>query len=84
MSSNIISQIDINGLIGLKTHDYHLIIENILPIMVNILCLEKGPRLEIIRLGLILKRMSLHVLDPSNVDSLREEVYEMLKIAIQQ
>ena len=41
-------------------------------------CLEKGPRLEIIRLGLILKRMSLHVLDPSNLDNLREEVVEVL------
>ena len=40
--------------------------------------LEKGQRLEIIRLGLILKRMSLHVLDPSNFDNLREEVVEVL------
>ena len=66
-----------NRLRGLKTHDYHVIIENILPIVVNISSLEKGPRLEIIRLGLILKRMSLHVLDPSNFDSLREEVVEV-------
>ena len=59
---------------GLKTHAYHVIIEDILPIVVNISSLEKGPRLKIIRLGLILKRMILHVLDPLNFDSLREEV----------
>ncbi|XP_059064962.1 uncharacterized protein LOC131856998 [Cryptomeria japonica] len=35
VSSSIRSQTDINGLRGLKTHDYHIIIENILPIMVN-------------------------------------------------
>jgi hypothetical protein len=78
VSSSIRSQTDMNILRGLKTHDYHVIIENILPIVVNISSLEKGPRLEIIRLGLILKRMSLHVLDPSNFDSLREEVVEVL------
>jgi hypothetical protein len=67
-----------NKLRGLKTHDYHFIIENILPIVVNISILANGPRLEIIRLGLILKRMSLHVLDPSNFVSLRQEVVEVL------
>jgi hypothetical protein len=46
--------------------------------VVNISSLEKGPRLEVIRLGLILKRMSLHVLDLSKFDSLREEVVEVL------
>ena len=40
--------------------------------------MEKGPRLTIIRLGLILKRMSLHVLNPSNFACLREEVVEVL------
>jgi hypothetical protein len=77
VSSNIRSQTDNNSLRGLKTHDYHVIIEDILPIVV-ISSLEKGPRLEIIRLGLILKRMSLHVLDPSNFDNLRGEVVEVL------
>ena len=51
--------------------------ENILPIVENILRLAKRPRLAVIRLGLILKRMSLHVLYPSNFDSLREEVVEV-------
>jgi hypothetical protein len=78
VSSNIRSQTNMNSLRGLKTHDYHVIIENILPIVVNISSLEKGPRLEIIRLGLILKRMSLHVLDPLNFVSLRQEVVEVL------
>jgi hypothetical protein len=67
-----------NILRGLKTHDYHVMIDNILPIVVNISSLEKGPRLKIIRLGIILKRMSLYVLDPSNFDSLMEEVVEVL------
>ena len=40
--------------------------------------LEKGPRLAIIRSGLILKRMIMHVLDPSNFDNLRGEVVEVL------
>ena len=78
VSSNIISQTNMNKLRGLKTHDYHFIIENILPIVVNISTLENELRLEIIRLGLILKRMSLHVLDPLNFDSLRQEVVEVL------
>jgi hypothetical protein len=67
-----------NSLRGLKTHDYHVIIENILPIMVNTSSLAKGQRLEIIRLGLKLKRMNLHLLYPSNFDNLREEVFEVL------
>ena len=78
VSSNIKSQNDINSLRGLKTHDYHVIIENILLVVVNISRLEKGPRLAIIRLCLILKRMSLHVLDSSNFDSLRKEAVEVL------
>ena len=63
---------------SLKTHDYHVIIKDILPIVVNISSLENGQRLEIIRLSLILKRMSLHVLDPSKFDNLREDVVEVL------
>ena len=78
VSSNIRNQIN-NILRGLKTHDYHVIIEDVLPIMA-ISSLEKGPRLTIIRLGLILKRMSLHVLDTSNFDNLREEVVEVLRL----
>jgi len=78
VSSNIISQTNMNKLRGLKTHDYHVIIENVLPIVVNISSLEKGPRLAIIRLGLILKRMILHVLYPLKFDSLRQEVVEVL------
>ena len=77
VSSNVRRKTDSNGLRGLKTHDYHVIIEDILPIAV-ISSLQKGPRLAIIRLGLILKRMSMHVLDPSNFDNLREEVVEVL------
>jgi hypothetical protein len=56
---------------------YHVIIEDILPNAV-ISCLEKGPILEIIRLGLIFKRMSLNVLNPSNFYNLRGEAIEVL------
>ena len=77
VSSNVRRKTDNSGLKRVKTHDYHIMIEDILAIAV-ISSLEKGPRLEIIRLGLILKRMSLHVLDPSNFDNLREEVIEVL------
>ena len=75
VSSNVRRETDNNGLRGLKTHDYYVIIEDNLPIEV-ISSLEKGPI--IIRLGLILKRMSMHVLDPLNFDNLREEVVELL------
>jgi len=78
VSSNIKSQTNMNILRDLRTHDYHVIIENILLVVVNISSLRKGPRLEIIRLGPILKRMSLHVLDNLNFDSLRQEVVEFL------
>ena len=74
VSSNVRRKTYNNSLRGLKTHDYHIMIEDILPIMV-ISGLEK---IGIIRLGLILKRMSMHVLDPSNFDNLREEVVEVL------
>ena len=77
VSSNVRMKNENSGLKGLKTHDYHVMIEDILPIEV-ISSLEMGPRLEIIWLGLILKRMSMHVLDPSNFDNLREEVVEVL------
>lgn len=77
VSSNVRRKTKSNGLRGLKTHDYHVIIEDILPIVV-ISSLEKGPRLAIIKLGLILKRMSMHVLDTSKFDNLREEVVQVL------
>ena len=77
VSSNIIRKSVNYGLRGLKTHDYHVIIEDILPIA-DISSLEKGERLDIIRLGLILKRINMHVLYPSNFDNLREEVVEVL------
>ena len=52
VSSNVRRKTDNNGLKGLKTHDYHVIIEDILPIAV-ISSLEKGPIFVIIRLILI-------------------------------
>ena len=64
VSSNIRIQNAINMSRGLNTHDYHVIIEDIITIKV-ISTLEKGPILAIIRLDLLFKRMSLHVLDPS-------------------
>ena len=50
VSSNIRSQIENNSLRGLKTHDYHVIIEDILPIVV-ILSLEKGAKIGNYKVG---------------------------------
>ena len=49
VSSNVRRKNENSGLKGLKTHNYHVMIEDILPIEV-ISSLEMGPRLEIIRL----------------------------------
>lgn len=46
--------------------------------------MEKGPRLAIIRMGLILKRMIFCVLNPSNFDNLRGEVVEVLRLLEQE
>jgi hypothetical protein len=63
---------DTSKLKGLKAHDYHILMQQVLPLCVRTI-LPKGPRLAIIRLSRVFQRICAKTLDPSSMRELREE-----------
>ena len=61
-----------NKMKGLKAHDYHILMQQVLPLCVRTI-LPKGPRLAIIRLSRVFQRICAKTLDPSSMKELREE-----------
>ncbi len=57
---------------GLKAHDYHILMQQVLPLCVRTI-LPKGPRLAIIRLCRVFQRICAKTLDPTTMKDLREE-----------
>ena len=55
---------DIQKLKGLKAHDYHILMQHVLPLCVRTI-LPKGPRLARIRLSRVFQRICAKTLDPS-------------------
>lgn len=64
-------------LAGMKSHDFHVILEQILPVIVRNL-MAVGPRTAIIRLGRCLSRICAKVIDQAEINSLRLYVTETL------
>jgi hypothetical protein len=58
---------------GMKSHDYHIMMQDILPICMRHL-MEKGCRTTIIRVSHVLKRFCTKVVDPSLMAHLKKEV----------
>jgi hypothetical protein len=64
-------------LVGLKSHDFHVILEQILPVVVRNL-MSVGPRTAIIRLGRCFARICAKVIDENEIDNLRLYVVETM------
>jgi hypothetical protein len=62
---------------GLKSHDFHLIMQQLLPAAVRGF-LQAGPRDAIIRLGHTFKRLCAKVIDPNELPQLRTYATEIL------
>ncbi|XP_010431497.1 PREDICTED: uncharacterized protein LOC104715823 [Camelina sativa] len=60
---------------GLKSHDHHVLLQNLLPVALRGL-LPKGPRIAVIRLCNFFKRLCQRVLDPEKLISLEAECVE--------
>lgn len=58
--------------VGLKSHDYHLLIQQILPVCL-VGKMAKGPRLTIMRLSLLLRKICAKVYNPDTCEALKEE-----------
>jgi hypothetical protein len=57
---------------GLKSHDYHVLMQQILPLCVRTL-LDKDVRMEIIRVSRVFVRLCAKFMDPSEMTNLFEE-----------
>ena len=74
-SSTLIKHLGEKKLAGMKSHDHHVLLQQILPSAVRHL-LQKGPRNAIIRVGNCFQRICSKVIKRSEIASLREYVAE--------
>lgn len=58
---------------GLKSHDYHILMQQILPLCLRNL-MAKGPRMAIIKLSRVFQKLCSKVVDLRTMDSLKEDV----------
>ena len=77
--SNIAKCVDIKEckIMGLKSHDCHMLIQQIMPVALRGL-LPKGPRIAIFRLCVFFKEICKTTIDRNQVEKLEEEVVETL------
>ncbi|XP_048613511.1 uncharacterized protein LOC106393753 [Brassica napus] len=62
---------------GLKSHDYHVLMQQLLPVAVRGL-LPKGPRLAILRMCAFFNRLCQRVIDVEQISKMEAEVVETL------
>lgn len=62
---------------GLKSHDYHVLMQQLLPVAVRGL-LPKGPRLAILRMCAFFNRLCQRVIDVERISKMEAEVVETL------
>lgn len=62
---------------GLKSHDHHVLLQQIIPACIRSF-LEPGPRDAIIRMGHVFRRLCAKVVDPSDMDNLDTYTAETL------
>jgi hypothetical protein len=64
---------------GLKSHDYHVLMQQILPLVLQGL-LRRGPRLAIMRMCKVFRRICTKVYNPADFESLRADVAESMAL----
>jgi hypothetical protein len=62
---------------GLKSHDYHVLMQQVLPVC---LCtsMQEETRMSLISLSWVFNKICLKVIDPSMMEVLKEEVVETM------
>lgn len=63
----------------MKSHDHHVVLQDILPVCIRHI-LRPGPRNAIIRLGGVFQRITAKVIDPTEMDDLRLFTAETLSL----
>lgn len=58
---------------GMKAHDWHVVMQQLLPLCTRGL-LERGPRIAIMRLSRVFRRICAKVIDPTDMVNLKEDV----------
>ena len=72
--SNLKSKIDANGTVhGLKSHDYHILLQQILPVYLRGLLPDRVMKV-VLQLSLVFKKLCCKVVDPMQMNKLEEEV----------
>lgn len=69
----IAKHITLKKLSGMKAHDWHVVMQQLLPLCIRGL-LERGPRTAIMRLSRVFRRICAKVVDPHDMDNLKEDV----------
>jgi len=67
----------ISKLKGLKAHDYHVLMQQILPLCVHTF-MPRGFRLDIIRMSQVFQRLCAKPIDPSMMNDLKQEATNTL------
>lgn len=78
-SSNMTKHVSEKNLQGLKSHDHHVILQDILPASIRGL-LHPGVRDAVVRLGNCFKKICAKALDPGNMEALQQYVVETMCI----
>lgn len=76
-SSNLTKHVSEKKFQGLKSHDYHVLIQDIIPACIRGL-LSPGARDAVVRLGNCFKRICSKAVDPSTIPQLKQYVAETL------
>lgn len=69
----IAKHVNAKKLSGMKAHDWHVLMQQLLPLCIRGL-LEKGPRIAIMRLSRVFRRICAKVIDPNDMQDLKEDV----------
>ena len=64
---------------GLKSHDYHVLMQQILPLALRDL-MQVGPRMAVIRMSKVFCRICTKVYNPAEIESLEAEVAETMSL----
>jgi hypothetical protein len=62
---------------GLKSHDYHVLMQQVLPVCLCTL-MQEETRMSLISLSWVFNKICLKVIDPSMMEVLKEEVVETM------
>jgi hypothetical protein len=64
---------------GLKSHDYHVLMQELMPLALQRL-LKPGPRMAVMRMSKVFQRICTKVYNPANYESLKVDVAESMAL----